>query len=80
MFSVSPSRYFLTSGEAEVIADEGVEMVDGIAYDWIYENLYFTETQLNKIEVISTRTLFRRVLFQTDLDEPRGIAVHPIEG
>lgn len=62
------------------MADQEVEAVEGVAFDWIYGNLYFTESRRNKVEVLSTKTYHRRVLFDTDLNQPGGIAVDPLHG
>ena len=35
--------------ESEVVLQNGMESSDGLAYDWIHKNLYWTDTGLNKI-------------------------------
>lgn len=50
--------------------------VDGIAYDWESELIYFTDYLYERIEVCQKNGSNRRTLF-TDLHNPRGIAVYP---
>lgn len=50
---------------------------EGLAIDWYAENIYWTNSDSNRIEVITINGKYRKVLFWTDLDQPRGIAVLP---
>ena len=52
---------------------------DGLAVDWRSGLLYWTDTYYNTIEVadVGANNKPRRVLFDKELDEPRGIAVDP---
>ena len=51
-------------------------MTDGIAIDWIAENIYFTESKGKRIDVASLDGKFRRTIIK-GLGLPRGIAVDP---
>ncbi|XP_038048392.1 low-density lipoprotein receptor-related protein 4-like isoform X2 [Patiria miniata] len=68
------------TADAAVIADMSTS--DGMAFDWIYKNLYWTDTSNNTINVASVDgdTLSPKVLINEGLDEPRAIAVDPREG
>ncbi|XP_065070459.1 low-density lipoprotein receptor-related protein 6-like [Rhopilema esculentum] len=69
----------------QVIADYDVQTPDGLAFDWIARNLYWTdagEHQLApaRIEVARANGTSRKILIETDIDEPRAIVVDPAEG
>ena len=69
----------------QVIADYDVQTPDGLAFDWIARNLYWTdagEHQLApaRIEVARANGTSRKILIETEIDEPRAIVVDPAEG
>lgn len=53
---------------------------EGLAIDWVSRNIYWTDSLRHTIEVANIDSRRRRVLFQTGLTNPRGIAVHPQRG
>ena len=53
--------------------------VNGLACDWVTDKLYWTNRELKRIEVASMDGLMRKVLFWTDIDEPRAIALTPMK-
>ncbi|KAF7287770.1 hypothetical protein GWI33_003404 [Rhynchophorus ferrugineus] len=62
-----------------VVSDE-VTTSDGLAVDWVYEHLYWTDTGTNTISLANFDGQMRKVLIRDDLEEPRAIAVDPLEG
>lgn len=73
--SGSPSHH-------EVLVSDDVHTPDGLAYDWIHRNLYWTDAGRDRIEVLglysnSTNEKHRKTLVATGLDEPRAIVVDP---
>lgn len=66
-----------TKVQWEMLLKDGVRTPDGIAFDWINKNLYWTDTGLNMIGVLSIQTRHHRFLFNTNLEEPRAIVVDP---
>ena len=59
------------------LVDDGVRTPDGIAFDWVNKNLYWTDTGHNTIGVLSVKDRHHRFLFNTNLEEPRAIVVDP---
>lgn len=53
---------------------------DGLAFDWVAKNLYFSDTGRNVIEVCRDDGSSRRIVIDLDLDEPRALAVYPRKG
>jgi len=53
--------------------------VNGIAFDWIHRNLYWTDSSKNSIQVLSLSSsgAQHRTLIQSNLDRPRAIVVDP---
>ncbi|KAK9731833.1 Fibronectin type III domain [Popillia japonica] len=70
----------------EILVNSNLSSVEGMAYDWISQNLYFVDGKTAKIELIRTdishsRHYLRRTILQPPvLKKPRGIAVHPAAG
>ncbi|XP_033636921.1 low-density lipoprotein receptor-related protein 2-like isoform X3 [Asterias rubens] len=53
---------------------------NGVAYDWVYRNLYWTDTGDGTINVARWDGSFKKTLINENLKEPRGIVVDPAEG
>ncbi|XP_060729318.1 low-density lipoprotein receptor-related protein 8-like isoform X2 [Tachysurus vachellii] len=53
---------------------------EGLAFDWVQHNLYWTDSGHGTISVASAVGSRRRVLIRTELSEPRAIAVAPEQG
>lgn len=64
----------------QVVVDKDVTTVDGLAVDWLYNHIYWTNTDTDTIEVADFNGDLRRTLIQDHMDEPRAIAVYPSEG
>lgn len=70
--------------------DEGTEQIvvlqdktvtsDGLAVDWIYNHIYFTDTKRYTIEIMNFDGNMKKVLIQDDLEIPRSIALDPLDG
>jgi sugar lactone lactonase YvrE len=69
----------------EVLVNQDVATPDGLAFDWIHKNLYWTDTGNNRIDVLALAMggaaaggrAMRKTLFNVNLDEPRAIVVDP---
>lgn len=64
----------------EVVVQTGLSTAEGLAVDWIGENLYWVESNLDQIEVARLNGSFRRTLVAGDMESPRAIAVDPRDG
>ena len=53
---------------------------DGLAIDWLGDNLYWTDTGLDRIEVSRLDGTHRKILISDGLEEPRAIVLHPVKG
>ena len=62
-----------------MIAD-GVVTPDGLAVDWVYSRLYWTDAGTNSISVTDFKGLSSVVLVKDNIEEPRAIALHPGKG
>lgn len=64
----------------ETVISSDLTTADGIALDWVAQNLYWTDTGRNVIEVVHLNNSARLTLLEKDMDEPRAIAVYPTMG
>ena len=53
---------------------------DGLAVDWVANNLYWCDKGSDTIEVSDLNGHFRRILISNGLTEPRAIAIDPFQG
>ena len=58
----------------------GLPSPDGIAIDWIADNMYWTDADKDKIEVARLDGLYRKVIISTNLLQPRAIVLYPQKG
>ncbi|XP_034243195.1 prolow-density lipoprotein receptor-related protein 1 isoform X1 [Thrips palmi] len=64
----------------EVVVQTGLSTAEGLAVDWIGQNLYWVESNLDQIEVAKLNGSFRRTLVAGDMESPRAIALDPRYG
>uniref|UniRef100_A0A1B6DW73 Sortilin-related receptor n=1 Tax=Clastoptera arizonana TaxID=38151 RepID=A0A1B6DW73_9HEMI len=81
------NRQCLASGDRgpEILVERDLSSIEGMAYDWISNMLYFVDGLRKKIEVIRTDInyagrLRKTVIGPNILKKPRGIAIHPMKG
>ncbi len=65
---------------SEDVISTGLVSPDGLACDWLGNKLYWTDSETNRIEVSDLDGDNRKVLFWRDLDQPRAIALDPLNG
>ncbi|KAJ8923679.1 hypothetical protein NQ315_010260, partial [Exocentrus adspersus] len=66
--------------DRKVVITNDITMSDGLAVDWIYNHIYWTDTGKNTIELANFDGKMRKVLIKDELEEPRAIALNPLEG
>jgi len=64
----------------KVIVDGNIGPSDGIAVDWVYNNLYWVNGIRNTISVTNFDGEFSVDVIDEDLEKPRSVAVHPKKG
>lgn len=65
---------------AEMVVQTGLATAEGLAVDWIGQNIYWVESTLDHIEVANMKGSYRRTLLVGDMESPRAIAVDPRYG
>ncbi|XP_029038470.2 low-density lipoprotein receptor-related protein 6 isoform X1 [Osmia bicornis bicornis] len=65
-------------GERTIVVNSSLISPDGLACDWYTGKLYWTDGEKNRIEVTSIDGRHRKVLFWTDIYQPRAIALVPM--
>ncbi|XP_051158653.1 low-density lipoprotein receptor-like isoform X4 [Leptopilina boulardi] len=66
--------------ERTAVIDQDMTTSDGLAVDWIYNHLYWTDAEKNTIELANFEGNMRKTLITDQVQEPRAIALNPIEG
>lgn len=66
--------------EKTVVLKQSSVTSDGLAVDWIYNHVYYTDTHKCTIELTNFEGSMGKVLIKDALDIPRSIALDPIEG
>lgn len=66
--------------ETKVIVSNKLNTPNGIAVDWLADNLYWTDAALKKIEVSRLDGTCRKVVLTGGLDDPRSIILYPKRG
>lgn len=59
---------------------DNVQTPVGIAVDWIYKNLYWSDLSTKTISVANFNGTKQKVLFNRSLKEPASIAADPLSG
>ena len=74
MICMHYTKYYFVRLNISVRIDK---FLDGLAWDWINEKLYWTDYCDDDIEVYDPITGYRTVLFNRNISEPRAIVVDP---
>ncbi|GFQ74800.1 low-density lipoprotein receptor-related protein 6 [Trichonephila clavata] len=80
VISKSINRAFMNGSAVEPVVEFGLNYPEGMAVDWIAQNLYWADMGLNRIEVSRLNGLHRKVLLYQNMDDPRSLVLDPAEG
>lgn len=73
-------RAFINGSDPQRIVELGLASPEGVAVDWIAQNVYWADSGTHRIEVARLEGSSRRTLIWRDIDEPHSIVLHPQEG
>jgi len=65
------------ANDPQAVLSSGLDLVEGLAFDWVARLLYFVDSRLHTLEVCQENGLNRVILFNTNVTQPRGIVVDP---
>ena len=80
IFPIDFRALFCSSDNAISIISSGIVSPDGLACDWVTRKIYWTDSGTNRIELSNLDGSHRKVLFWTQLDQPRAITLNPLNG
>ena len=70
----------LTTGIIEDIITDNLGIIDGLAVEWESDLIYWADYSNSRLEVASLDGNQRKVLFASQVYNPRGIALYPKKG
>lgn len=80
-FNFAVSRAPIDEGtEQIVVLQDKTVTSDGLAVDWIYNHIYFTDTRRFTIEIMNFDGNMGKILIKDDVEIPRAIALDPLDG
>lgn len=65
------------TSEPEVVIGSGLDLVEGLAVDWVARNLYWVDSRLKTIEVSTINGTNHIILLSQNISQPRGICLDP---
>lgn len=71
---------FLAVTKIEPIIEFGLATTEGVAVDWIADNIYWVESNLDQIEVAKLDGSNRTTLIAGNMTSPRAIVLDPRVG
>jgi low-density lipoprotein receptor-related protein 4 len=66
--------------QTETLVSSRLATPNGIAVDWLADNLYWTDTDYDKIEVSRLDGKSRKTILMHDMEDPRALILYPKKG
>jgi low-density lipoprotein receptor-related protein 4 len=66
--------------QTDTLISSGLKTPNGIAVDWLADNLYWSDTAYKKIEVSRLDGKCRKTILNQDLEDPRALILYPKKG
>lgn len=66
--------------DTKVLISVNLTTPDGLAVDWLADNMYWTDTGRKVMEVARLDGSCRKTIIDEGLDEPRAVALFPRKG
>ncbi|XP_015190651.1 PREDICTED: very low-density lipoprotein receptor-like isoform X3 [Polistes dominula] len=63
-----------------IVIEDDLTTSDGLAVDWIYSHIYWTDSGKDTIELANFEGNMRKTLIKDHIQEPRAIALNPLDG
>ncbi|XP_068695706.1 low-density lipoprotein receptor-related protein 6-like [Montipora foliosa] len=73
-------RMNLTTGIIENIITDNLGIIDGLAVEWESDLIYWADYSNSRVEVATLDGKHRKILFASQVYNPRGIALYPKKG
>ena len=73
-------RAFVNGSMAEVGVGVDIMYPDGLAVDWVAENLFWPDSYLSRIECSRLDGRYRKTLIWNNITEPHSLALDPQNG
>lgn len=61
--------------DVKEVVSSGLDLVEGIAFDWVGRNLYWVDSRLHTLEACDEGGKSRVVVLGRNVSQPRGIVV-----
>lgn len=62
------------------VVGSGLDLVEGLAVDWVAKNLYWVDSRLKTVDVSTLDGEHHMVLLNENISQPRGLSLDPSEG